>query len=185
MVNDCHDKAFFRKLARELRKSHLNDAPAPFKDFTDLIISSTQFQASKTIAVYVKLPGEPDISDVIDYCFATSKRVVVPAWDADSGTYRFALMQPNVPLQKGNRDILEPTEKHWVRTDEIDFFLIPGLMFDKCGTRLGHGAGYYDKLLSNRSPNSHLVGVAFSWQISDVLLPSEPHDVAMNAVITA
>jgi 5-formyltetrahydrofolate cyclo-ligase len=72
---------------------------------------------------------------------------------------------------------VEATET--VSLNSVSVALIPALAFDKHGNRLGHGAGYYDELLS-RLPNDCLrIGVTPARFIFDEL-PTEPHDVAMT-----
>lgn len=61
--------------------------------------------------------------------------------------------------------------------------LVPGLLFDRAGTRLGHGAGYFDELLSTLPPDRPRIGVALGSQIVDQL-PVEPHDVPMTHLAT-
>ena len=142
MVDSYPDKASLRHLARDLRKKHVNDAPV---SFLDSVCAYPQFRKANTVAAYMPLFGEPDIADVINHCFSERKRVLIPAWDSDSGAYRFTQILPDTKFLKGKRDIPEPIEKIWVNADEIDCFLVPGLLFDKHGMRLGHGAGYYDR----------------------------------------
>jgi len=61
--------------------------------------------------------------------------------------------------------------------------LVPGVAFDKRGGRLGNGAGYYDRLLSQVRADCLLVGICYESQlVSDVV--TEPHDVFMDYVIT-
>lgn len=61
----------------------------------------------------------------------------------------------------------------------IDAVLVPGLGFDARGRRLGHGAGYYDRLLPGVAADVPIIGVApDGWLVDE--LPSEPHDVAMT-----
>lgn len=57
--------------------------------------------------------------------------------------------------------------------------LVPGLAFDRLGTRLGRGAGHYDRFLA-RFDRSHVafVGVTGGYVVAE--LPAEPHDVAMT-----
>ena len=61
--------------------------------------------------------------------------------------------------------------------------LVPGVAFDRHGTRLGHGAGYFDELLAKLPEACLRVGVTLSDLVFDHL-PSEPHDVPMTHLAT-
>jgi 5-formyltetrahydrofolate cyclo-ligase len=61
--------------------------------------------------------------------------------------------------------------------------LVPGLAFDREGFRLGRGAGWYDRTFSAWAPLPSRFGLCFSFQRSDALLPSEPHDVPMTDIV--
>ncbi len=63
--------------------------------------------------------------------------------------------------------------------ETIDVALVPGLAFDNTGTRLGRGAGYYDRLLVRLRPGATIVGVAPEAVIG-IELPREAHDVPMT-----
>jgi len=65
----------------------------------------------------------------------------------------------------------------------VDTWLVPGLAFDLRGTRLGHGVGYYDRLLARRRVDSVVVGVTTSRHVVGSL-PREDHDVDMDVVVT-
>lgn len=65
----------------------------------------------------------------------------------------------------------------------ISLALVPGVAFDRHGTRLGHGAGYYDELLACLPTECPRVGVTCRDLVFDQL-PSEPHDVAMTHLAT-
>lgn len=108
-----------------------------------------------------------------------------------------------VPAELADR-IIDPVD--------IDAVILPGLAFDTHGTRLGYGGGYYDAWLGEayglgdagktgkrnvgtrhstpKVPSSHrpfLIGVCFDCQLLPpaATLPREPHDVPMDAVVTA
>ena len=66
---------------------------------------------------------------------------------------------------------------------QISLALVPGVAFDRHGTRLGHGAGYFDELLARLPEDCPRVGVASRDLVFDAL-PSEPHDVPMTHLAT-
>lgn len=65
---------------------------------------------------------------------------------------------------------------------QVEALLIPAVAFDRKCRRLGRGKGYYDRILENF--NGLKVGVASTLQIAEADLPTEPHDVAMDLVVT-
>jgi 5-formyltetrahydrofolate cyclo-ligase len=67
-----------------------------------------------------------------------------------------------------------------IAPSKIDFFLVPGIGFDHQGHRLGHGSGFYDRLLSQANPNAFFVGFAYDFQLVPAI-PREPHDINMHA----
>jgi 5-formyltetrahydrofolate cyclo-ligase len=84
--------------------------------------------------------------------------------------HRFGVLQP-----RAGSPAVEP--------GELSLVLVPGLVFDRRGTRIGHGLGHFDRLLAGVTGRADLVGVA-----SDAVvvpdLPCEGHDVAMDALAT-
>ena len=165
------------------------------------------FRAARTVAAFLPLPAEPDVmaavmamaaaaatataTDTTDetrhgqkICRNAAKRVAVPAWDAESLAYFFCELTPGAALAESRFGVREPVEKLRVATEEIDVFLVPGLLFDATGNRLGHGKGFYDRLLAPRRADAVVLGVAFDWQLSPAPIPAGPHDARMDAVIT-
>ena len=63
----------------------------------------------------------------------------------------------------------------------LDVIIVPGLVYDKKGYRLGYGKGYYDRLL--KKTKALKVGVCFDlFLIED--LPVENHDEAVDIIVT-
>jgi len=89
------------------------------------------------------------------------------------GMYR--ILEPKTELrdQPGKR----------VYPQDLDLVVVPGVAFDRRGGRMGHGFGYYDKLLEHVKPGTPLLALAFECQVYDEI-PVASHDVFMNAVIT-
>ena len=84
---------------------------------------------------------------------------------------------------KSSWGIDEPSsDSPLVPIHQIDIVLIPGIAFDRKGQRLGTGFGFYDKTLA--SFGGVKIGLAYSIQISNEDLPTEPHDLPMDYVVT-
>lgn len=67
-----------------------------------------------------------------------------------------------------------------------DILLVPLSAFDAAGHRIGYGAGHYDRAIDRlraKGRQPRLIGVAFGCQEVQTV-PAEPHDVALDAVLT-
>jgi 5-formyltetrahydrofolate cyclo-ligase len=90
-------------------------------------------------------------------------------------------------LVTGAYGIREPAPD-WplVEPAAVDLVVVPGVAFDRHGTRLGYGGGYYDRMLPTiraGNPAAALVGLAYGFQVvAD--LPGDPHDVPVDAIAT-
>lgn len=65
----------------------------------------------------------------------------------------------------------------------IDVVLVPGLLFARDGGRLGHGKGYYDRLLASLHPRPYLIGATLDRRVVEKL-PMTESDVWMDAIAT-
>ncbi len=66
---------------------------------------------------------------------------------------------------------------------DIDLVLVPGLVFDTAGYRLGYGKGLYDRLLPRLRAGVPLLGVVHT-DLIVAELPREAHDVPMTHLAT-
>ena len=61
--------------------------------------------------------------------------------------------------------------------------LMPGLVFDPQGHRIGYGGGFYDKFLS-REPNHPTVALCYDFQVLPEL-ETEEFDIPVDTVLWA
>jgi phosphomannomutase len=128
-----------------------------------------------TVLLYEALPDEVDLRPLARPGAALTRlgeddRLTVHPWDAPRERHPLGFEQPALGA---------PT----IDPSVIDVVLVPGLAFDRSGTRLGRGGGHYDRLLPQLRDDVVLVGVAPEAAIVDDL-PLEPHDVAMTHLAT-
>ena len=151
--------------------------------------SQPQFRQSHCILIYMAMPGEP-LTDEFISRWNGEKRFAIPltiCGDAAAGIDRSLELREYNPafLRSGYKGILEPSEEApLILPDEIDLAVIPGIAFarleDGRYARLGHGGGYYDRLL----PGLHcpLVGAGYSFRLVD-FLPTEQWDMPLDTVL--
>lgn len=133
--------------------------------------------------VYVAMPSEVQTLTLIDERLSAGKPVAVPKVESDGlALYEITAVTDLAP---GVWGILEPQSENVRPADEqrIDVIVIPGVVFDPAGHRLGYGRGYYDRLLRRLGQGATKVALAFEIQLVRAV-PSEPHDVHMDYIIT-
>lgn len=85
-------------------------------------------------------------------------------------------------LKTNGWGIQEPSQGIPTETEKIDFVLVPLLVFDKQGYRIGYGKGYYDEFLSRCKPSTKKVGISLFPPLDSI--PTEAHDVRMDRCVT-
>lgn len=83
---------------------------------------------------------------------------------------------------KGGIPEPDPSRSEPIELKQTCGAFVPGVAFDRNGSRLGSGQGYFDRLLT--SYTGRKVGIAYSVQISNSSLPTDSHDVPMDMIVT-
>lgn len=65
----------------------------------------------------------------------------------------------------------------------IDVVLVPGLVFDYKGYRLGYGRGYYDRFLPRLRKDAFLCGICYDFQVVETVYPHEA-DFPVHWIVT-
>jgi 5-formyltetrahydrofolate cyclo-ligase len=143
------------------------------------------FRRARTVLCYVALPYEVQTWPLITRMLRAGTRVAVPRVEGNQ-LLLSEVRDPARELAPGAFGVLEPAAGRVrpVRPDAIDLILVPGLAFDHDGHRLGHGYGYFDRLLERLPAQTFRVGVCFDFQLIDHL-PTRPHDQAVGQVLAA
>lgn len=147
----------------------------------DKLSELPEFNSAKSILVYISKKEEVSTNQLINELLFAGKKVVVPYIRDDR--IKLCEVGNECKFELGQFGVLEPTQDFIkpCNVTEIDCIVVPGVAFDLKRNRLGHGGGYFDKLLCNS--NAKKIGIAFDFQIVDEL-PTEEHDVKMDLVVT-
>ena len=147
-----------------------------------------EYGRSRTVLFYVDARSEVRTRFDLPDALSSGKEIVVP-WCNDAGELELFRLADMSELEIGMYKILEPRQdlrrlpEKQVPVAELDLVMVPGVAFDDRGGRMGHGKGYYDKLLENARPDCPLVALAFECQIFPEV-PMGEHDIYMDKVIT-
>jgi 5-formyltetrahydrofolate cyclo-ligase len=132
----------------------------------------------RTVLTFLAMPGEVDLGDL------RSDPELTLAVTRTPRTGPLTIHALEEPLERHPFGYLQPRpDADLVAPDGIEAVLVPGLLFARDGGRLGHGKGYYDKLLSSFHPRPYLIGATVDRRVVD-RLPMTHHDVWMDALAT-
>lgn len=117
------------------------------QDIAQKLFSTPEWQAAKTVFVYLSMPTEPDTQAIIAQAWQEGKTVCVPECISKT-EMKAVLYPPDAKLIPGMLNIPCPENTPAVDPTQIDLVLVPCVAATSSGKRLGHGAGYYDRYLS-------------------------------------
>ncbi|HET7658702.1 MAG TPA: 5-formyltetrahydrofolate cyclo-ligase [Bacillales bacterium] len=165
-----------RKLNPEerLHKSHV-----AFEKLTAL----PEWQEAKTIGLTMSTLVEIDTEPLIRIAWEEGKRVAVPKADPKAKTMDFREIRSLGEVEEAFAGIREPILDLTtpVRPSEIDLLVVPGLVFNEKGYRIGFGGGFYDRFLVNF--HGKTVSLAFDFQVT-YEIPTESFDRTVEMIVT-
>lgn len=146
----------------------------------DNLFNLEQYKKSKTVMFFVSFNSEVNTHEMIKDSLK-NKTVVVPKVVHHE-------IEPSIIIDFDNLvssekfGILEPIEAMKIAYKNINLILVPGIVFDREGHRIGYGFGYYDKFLK-KAPKAFKIGLCFGFQVIDKI-PREQHDVPVDMIVT-
>ena len=181
-------------LKDNLRKKMLNERKSmkieSVNDFSNKIISaiieSPRFVNYKNIMLYISFNKEVNTYPLAQWCLDNGKTVIAPyCIQSTREIVPYKITNLISDLNKSTFGVMEP--KHDLlekaNIDEIDLIIVPGVVFDEHCNRIGFGAGYYDRFLSEKLENTPAIGIAYDYQIIDKI-PTGEYDVPLDFIIT-
>ncbi len=156
------------------------------KAIENRLFEFANYLESRIVLLYTPAANEVDTSGIIKRSYMYNKIIVLSAFDPDS--QHFSLMKvddPDKDLIQGVRGNLVPNPSRCkkVPIECIDIAIIPGLVMDEKGGRVGTGHGFYDRLIPELPITTRKVGLVFEDQIVP-MVPMESHDKHVDIVIT-
>lgn len=148
--------------------------------------SLREFQEAKNILFYVSFNKEVNTQEIIkELLKIKEKKTIVPFTIKNDLRLHLSELKDFIELEPRTFGILEPKERYIreFNKDKLDLVIVPGVVFDKNGNRIGYGYGYYDRFLKTIKKEILKIGLAFDFQVIDKI-PEEKHDVPLNIIVT-
>lgn len=149
-----------RQYKKDLRSRYkrVRDAIPPEKKaekdskILERLLNLPEYKNCDTLLCYVSMQSEVDTRKLIELSLAAGKRVAVPRCVGNSREMDFYRINSLNELSPRTFGVLEPPEsaERLVGDFSRGLCVLPGLVFDMQGYRLGYGGGYYDRFLSSK-----------------------------------
>jgi 5-formyltetrahydrofolate cyclo-ligase len=176
-----------------LRKKHLEQRLAMSSEehkqlnqqLVDMLFKSIDLSDVKYLHIFLPIEKfkEVDTWQIIDRIkrdFPQTK-LVIPKVIGDNLEHYIYQGKKQLALDKWG--IPEPSSGEQVRPDLIDLILIPLVIADFQGNRIGYGKGYYDRFLSQCRSNAKRIGLSLLPLLEESIY-SEVTDVKLDWCVT-
>ena len=150
------------------------------------LMSDGRLAESSDVVAYMPMADEIDIRELTEGMLRRGQRVYLPVMVGDELEFR-EYTGPGCLTIEPRYGINEPRGTELLRVGgETETrrmaVIVPGVAFTRDGDRLGRGRGFYDRALSALR-GAYTIGVGYACQLEDTL-PTEAHDIRLDAVVT-
>jgi 5-formyltetrahydrofolate cyclo-ligase len=179
-------KDSLRRTARRQRRRQPNK-DALSEKIIERLMAMSPYDRAVHVMWYVDVRDEVRTRPSLNRILSSKKQIVVPYCRGDE--LRLFRLRRMDELSPGAFGILEPRDELRGQRDrdadpkEQQLVIVPGVAFDDQGGRLGHGQGFYDRLLAQVDRATVLVGLAYECQVFPSI-PVNDHDIAMDWLVT-
>jgi len=180
-------KEELRQAGLEIRKKmQESDIHKHSSKILEYLFESTIFYKSKNIMTYVSYPKEVQTDDLISKALNIGKNIVVPVCDLTNTNLIPSSISSLSLLEEGYYGLREPKKDAIkpINPESLDLIIVPGVVFDHKGNRIGHGKGYYDRFLENIPSSIPKIALAFKSQVKRESWDIGPYDIPMDGIIT-
>jgi len=146
------------------------------------VLKMREYKSAETIFVYVSTSIEVDTFGIIEAALKDGKKVAVPRCIPETYQMTFHYIDSFDCLKPGTFSVLEPDENLPIADDfGKSLMIVPAMVIDMYGYRLGYGKGYYDRYISKY--NGVTAGICYIDNLRNKLLHGR-YDQKLDYIIT-
>jgi 5-formyltetrahydrofolate cyclo-ligase len=135
------------------------------------------------VSGYSPIRNEIDPAPLMRKLAEAGARLALPAVMARGKSLAFRAWSPDDRLMLGPLGIPEPSPAAAELVPDV--MLVPLAAFDPEGHRIGYGAGHYDFTLEHLRKVKAITAVGVAFAVQQIkAVPAQPHDVALDFVLT-
>ena len=149
------------------------------------IRSLKQYEKCNRIGIYYSINTEVSTQDLIRDALENNKIVGIPKIINEKFIEFYRILESeykDISWVQGKYGVME-NESSEIISNDIQLVIVPGIVFDKHGNRIGYGKGYFDRFLSLKKP-ACTVGLAFEDQVINQDIPKEKFDQPVDIIVT-
>ncbi len=175
------EKNEIRRWVKEQRRTLDMAAEVKWNErICERLMNSDEIRQAFCVFCYVSFHHEAGTWNLIEALLKQGKFAAVPK--VIGKELEFYAISGKIDLEESKMGIMEPKATCLKIHDLKAPVIVPGIAFDAGGNRIGYGGGYYDRFFE-REPQHRRIAIAYDFQMFD-RIPSEPHDIRMDQIIT-
>lgn len=137
-------------------------------------------QRAQVIMGFSSIRNEVNLSPLLQKLQNQGRTILLPRVEGDS--LQAVEFRPGEDMGRGSFGIREPLGEPFA-VDKIDMVIVPGMVFDAGGYRLGYGKGYYDRFLPRLNRQCFKCGICYEFQVVDNVYPYSG-DIPVHWIVT-
>lgn len=131
----------------------------------------------------IAMQNEVNTEFILHILQGKDKHVVISKSDFSNGSLTHFLLTDQTKLVVNKWGIPEPdTNSIPIPESSIEVVFVPLLAYDKKGTRVGYGKGFYDRFLKAAKPK-RIIGLSF-FEPEENAIDADEHDVALDLCVS-
>jgi len=180
-MTSTQEKQRLRNEARERRPALARAVPDAGERIARNFLTTITLHSDEVVGGYIAAHDEIDPAHLIMSLRQRGVAIALPRVGAKQAPLEFHRWEKNAKPVKGAYGLFEASPDWPAVSPRI--VLVPLLVFDRRGHRLGYGGGYYDRTLAFHAGRTISVGLAYAGQEVE-RLPADPWDQKLDWVVT-
>jgi 5-formyltetrahydrofolate cyclo-ligase len=161
-----------------------NDIIHLSKNITSIFIEKFNL-TNKKISVFTPIISKKEVNTfpLIDALIQNNCSVYLPKWNINTNLLDHFLYRNDSQLIKNKFGILEPHHGNTISPNELEYVVVPNLIIDIYGNRIGYGKGIYDRFLNQCNETCKFIGLNY-FEPFEKCIQTEITDIPIHYCIT-